>query len=567
MNKSHILTGLALIGVLLALALPRLGELDRFVTPDEPKWLMRSANFYHALSDFDLKNTYQHEHPGVTITWAGMGGFLRRYPQYVEIRPGQVERTEKMTNFLRNHQISPMRILAAGRFYLVIFIILTTSAAFLVSSRLLGLMSALIGFLLIAFDPFFAALSRLLHVDGLTSALMLLSVLAYLAYLYTGRKGFFLLISGVAAGLSWLTKSPAFYLLPFIGLIVLIELISSYLGHKKTGAPTVRWVVHEIWKGAAPALGWLAVAGATFFLLWPAMWVNPLGTLKIIFSQAMVYAAEGHENITFFNGQIYPVGDSAWYFYPISFVWRTTPVVLIGLGLASIGMVFRNRLSIPAQRTRVVGYLCLYAILFLIMMSLGDKKFDRYLLPAHLALDLVAGFGWVVLAEMLFIRLSDRISLGFRRVGVVLLYSSVIVWQLSGVLQTYPYYLNYYNPLLGGSARAGEVMMIGWGEGLDLAADYLNELPSAEKLRVVSWYGNGGLSYVFKGQTINMDVDMTLNDLKKGDYVVIYVNQIPRQLPNPEILRYFERLEPVHIVTIGDVEYARIYDMRDHGDT
>jgi hypothetical protein len=64
-----------------------------------------------------------------------------------------------------------------------------------------------------------------------------------------------------------------------------------------------------------------------------------------------------------------------------------------------------------------------------------------------------------------------------------------------------------------------------------------------------------------------MEVDMTLNDLKKEDYVVIYVNQIPRQLPSPEILRYFERLEPVHIVTIGGLEYARIYDMRDHGDT
>ncbi len=561
MNKSHILTGLALLGVLLALSLPRLGELDRFVTPDEPKWLMRSANFYHALSDFDLKNTYQHEHPGVTVTWAGLGGFLRRYPQYVEIRPGQVERAEKLTNFLRNHKISPIRILAAGRFYMVIFIILTLSAAFLVSSRLLGLMSALIGFMLIALDPFFAALSRLLHVDGLVSALMLLSVLAYLAYLYTGRRWFFILISGISAGLSWLTKSPAFYLLPFIGLISLLELVFSIQRQKGTQRVTTRWVAREIWKGVAPALGWLAVAGATFILLWPAMWVNPLGTLKIIFSQAMVYAVEGHENITFFNGQIYPVGDSAWYFYPISFVWRTSPVVLIGLGLAGIGMVFRKRLSLPAQRTRVVGYLSLYAIIFLIMMSLGDKKFDRYLLPAHLALDLVAGYGWVVLAETLFIRLSDRISLGSRRVGVILMYSSVIVWQLSGVLQTYPYYFNYYNPLLGGSAKAGEVMMIGWGEGLDLAADYLNELPSAEKLRVVSWYGNGSLSYIFKGQTINMEVDMTLKDLRKADYAVLYINQVKRQLPSREILRYFEDLSPVHVVFIGGVEYAWIYDM------
>ena len=66
-------------------------------------------------------------------------------------------------------------------------------------------------------------------------------------------------------------------------------------------------------------------------------------------------------------------------------------------------------------------------------------------------------------------------------------------------LQTYPYYLSYFNPLMGGSQRAPQVLMIGWGEGLDRAARYLNDKPDADQLYVMSWYFPGCFSYFFKG--------------------------------------------------------------------
>lgn len=562
MTKSLLLKGLLLVCVVLAFLLPRLPELNRYVTTDESNWLMRSANYYKALNDFDLKSTYQHEQPGVTVMWAGMVGFLRRYPQYVETRPGQIERPEKLFIFLRNHEISPMMLLAAGRFFIIVFIVATLALAYLVSSRLLGLMCAFLGFILIAFDPFFIALSRLLHVDGLVSALMLLSLLSYLGYLYNGRKPYFLLISGVSAGLSWLTKSPAFFLLPFIGLVALIELFLNFREQNQSDRSSTHTVPRQVWKAFAPTLGWMAIACTTYFILWPAMWVDPLNTLKAIFSQAAVYAIEGHENVTFFNGQIYTGGDSAWNFYPISFAWRSTPPVLIGLGLALLALIFQHRLDISTKK-RVVFYLFLYAILFALIMSLGNKKFDRYILPTHLASILIAAFGWVTLAETLTSRLANRYSIKLLQGSTIVLYCALIAIQLLGVLQTYPYYLNYYNPLLGGSDKAVDVMMVGWGEGLDLVADYLNEQPSAEELRVISWYGDGSLSYLFKGQTVSIEMDMPLEFLQKADYVVLYINQIPRQLPSPEILSYFEQITPVHIVKIGNIEYARIYNKRD----
>ena len=174
--------------VLLAVALPRLLELDRYVTPDETKWLMRSGNFYMALAQDDLAATYQKEHPGVTITWAGMAGFLRRYPSYIAVRPGQIERAEKLFIFLRNQKVSAIDLLVAGRKFVVLAIICSLLLAYWTAYRLLGALPAFLGILLIALDPYFAGLSRFLHLDGLMSSLVLLSLLGYLCYLHRGRQ-------------------------------------------------------------------------------------------------------------------------------------------------------------------------------------------------------------------------------------------------------------------------------------------------------------------------------------------------------------------------------------------
>lgn len=565
MFKTLALNGLALLAFLAAFFVPRLAALDRYITPDEPKWMMRSANFYHALSDLDPIHTYQHGHPGVTVTWAGLVAFLRRYPQYAQTRTGQIERDEKLFIFLRNHQISVMDILTTGRLIMVLLIGAATLLMFLVASRLMGLLVGFLGIVMIAFDPFFTALSRLLGVDGLMSALMLLSLLSYLGYLYAGRKPGYILLSGVSAGLSWLTKSPAFFLLPFIGFVTLLELGSKIQAEKRTPQISGHGLRMLVWSISAPALVWTAVACATFTILWPAMWVDPLNTLNRIFSQTARYVVNGHENITFFNGRLYAIGDSASYFYPVSFLWRTTPIVLTGLGLATLAMIFYKRLGIPDKTRRVVLYLALFALLFTLAMSFGEKKFDRYILPTHLACDLIAGFGWVALVGTLVSQLTDRYSDLVKLASMFFIYGALVAFQLSGVLQTYPYYLNYFNPLMGGSAKAGEVMMIGWGEGLDQVADYLNAQPFAEDLRVISWYGDGPLSYLFKGQTVGMDVDMDLDFLRKCDYVVLYINQFARQLPSTEILSYFATLTPAEVVKIGNLEYARVYDMRKIG--
>jgi len=555
---------LLLLVLLLAFLLPRRLELDRFVTVDEPKWLLRSANFFNALAQRNLKDTYQREHPGVTITWAGTAGFLWRFPGYYKISPDGNMTPTRFHTFLQSHGRSSLELLVAGRIFVLLGIVAALGLSFVIATRLLGILPAFLAFLLVAFDPFSIGHSRLLHLDGLLSALMLLSLLAFVAYLSQNRRTGYLMLSAVSAGLAWLTKSPAFFLAPFFGLLMVMDWIRtngsasphrSASTHRST--PTIS--LRQIWQVFAPLLLWFVVAWLVFFLLWPAMWVDPVGSLARVFSQATAYASEGHEIPSYFYGETQAGGISAWYFYPMVYLWRITPFILVGLAVVILALLFPK--VFPLESKRIVLALLLFAGLFTIFMSFGAKKFDRYLLPVFAPLDLIAALGWLALLQV-FRRYSKGVPVIARRVAAGLLVGLALLGQLWGVVQTYPYYLNYYNPILCVPKAATRVMMVGWGEGLDQAARYLNSLPQTGKERAISWYGDGCFSYFYDGVTVPIGLDFTFQDLRKTDTVVLYLNQWQRGLPSPEFMAYFEQLTPDYVVRIGDQEYVRVYNLR-----
>ncbi len=546
-----------LILIVIAFWLPRGLELDLFVTPDEPKWLMRSANFYEAFARGDFEHTYQKGHPGVTITWAGTLGFLWRYRSYIFQDPGQRDSPQALERYLERYEYKPIDLLEAGRIIVVIGITLIMVLAFLQSLKLIGIHSSIVGFLFISFDPFLIAHSRLLHPDGLMSALMLLSLLSFMSYLYQGKRWIDLGISAIAAGISWLTKSPSLFLLPFVGLLTLIETVRLWsIEHQ------ISW--QALGKLLYPLILWVFIASVVFVLLWPAMWTDPIGSIRGVLDQGNTYANEGHESALYFYGKIYQEGITSWYFYPLNYLWRTSPVILAGLAFATLAIFLRRRLSLPNDQLQAAIILILFALLYTAFMTLGAKKFDRYLLPVFAPLALVAGLGWMILLQNTLKWSQERLFKNananqLTNYGLALLLALVVTFQAIQATRTYPYYLSYYNPLLGGSKKAEQAMMIGWGEGLDQAARYLNAKPNASNLRVRSWYADGPFSYLFNGTTVLKDFEEDPQSLRKADYYVLYIHQWQRRLPSEAFLDLFELQKPEYIIKIDDLEYARIY--------
>jgi hypothetical protein len=126
---------------------------------------------------------------------------------------------------------------------------------------------------------------------------------------------------------------------------------------------------------------------------------------------------------------------------------------------------------------------------------------------------------------------------------------------------TYPYYLTYYNPLAGGSRTAPHVLFVGWGEGLDAAARWLNAQPGSENFRVAAWYADGPFSYFSDSQVVPMGYNSPLSWLDT-DYAVTYVNQWQRQLPSPAAVAWFEAQTPAFEVRKDGLTLARVYDLR-----
>ncbi len=544
---------LAFAVVFVAVWLPRALALDQFVALDENNWIPRSAKFYSALEQGRFADTFQREHPGVTTMWAGSAGILWNYfsPKGPEASPLTFDEYNLL---IRQHKYSVLEVLSSGRFFMVLSSTLALVLAFVFARRLIGFLPALVGFLLIAFDPFHAAHSRLLHLDGLLASLLLLALLSFLSFLQN-RRASDLILSGVAGGLSWLTKSPSAFLIP---ATILLSGFDAWSRRSLRGGTRFYTI---LWEALWPLAVWGLVALVVFIAFWPAMWVDPIGTLSKVTGQALGYASGGHATPVFFNGTIYPDGKiDDLSFYPISYLWRSTPIVLLGLLMAAVGFIWRLGPFAKAETRRAISGLVLFVIVFALLHSLGAKKFDRYLLPVYAPLDLVAATGWVSIVTWLGTRRSGPV----RRYGAWALLTIAVLVQAMAIGWTFPYYLSYYNPLMGGSKRAPETMMIGWGEGLDEAARYLNERPLAADLRVTAWYGDS-FSPFFVGSTRSLPFLSELTEAQvqqalDTDFAVIYIHQWQRQMPR-QLLEALAEQTPVHSVWIDGLEYARIYKL------
>ncbi|MEN8241315.1 MAG: hypothetical protein ABFS17_05300 [Chloroflexota bacterium] len=560
-EKQRVWIELLLVILLLAAFIaPRAVDLDRFITIDEGLWMYHSSQFYYALGQRDFEHTFQRFHPGVTMMWAGTLGFLDEFPEFRSLGQGYFGDGLQLGEFLEAQGVSPLALVTAGRVWMIAQNAVLFLLAYWALRQFIPTATALLVFTLIALEPFYLSLSYILQMDGLMASYMLVSMLALLVYLYAwegdehaGKKRVFLLLSAVTAGGAILTKAPAVFLVLFTGLMLLIRQVEEK--GFSLQALTQRMVL--------PMMIWLAAAGVVIVALWPAMWVDPLGMLGDILANSANRLTAGIPFRLFFNGETLNARDFGWSFYPRAFIWRSSPAVLVGLVVTAAAWVKRWGLFAQEKVRRMAVGLLLAALFFMVEMSLGEMKMDRYLIPVGLTLTCVSGLGWAALAQ----RVSEpgkRLPKfnGVRSRALILMAVLLAGWQLTQLASTFPYYYAYYNPLLGGTKGAEEMFWLGWGEGLEQVGAYLNEQPNAEQLSVMSMHAYGPLSYYFDGESVGKPwpEDLTFDLIENLDYMVVYVSD--RQTGHhPLMLEVLEPLAPEFVVEINGVEYARLYKL------
>jgi len=545
--------------ILFGLALfPRLPGLDRFIITDEhTNIFIAGSDVLRAFLTGNFRGTYWHFYPGVTMSWLTDLGLAAQYG--FELALGRP--LPPLLDFIYGDILTH---LVAARLPFALLSAAAVAAIYLLARKLLPNRVALLGALFIAFDPFFLAHSRVNHGDAPVAVFMAVSMLAllvavtqpapksssFLLQLAALLKNPWLLLSAAAGGLAALTKAPGQFMAVFVvGLSLLLAAAQLWRDRQSPRPAVARWL--------AVMVGWGVVSLAVFVLLWPSMWVDPVGTLRQMLSETFGKVEAGH--LVYFMGQA-TLNPGLW-FYLVVIPFRLTPVALMGAALSLLGFIpkvySRSEITPPAEarnnRLSPLFLLWFFTVTLLLFGDISPKKQDRYLLPLFPALDLLAAVGWVGLAELALAGL--KLSVAKIRWGSALVAGGLVLFHAAPVITYYPYYLTYFNPLLGGPPRAAEVTLMGWGEGMEQVATYLNTRPNADQLYVAATPSQTLLPF-FVGRGENFYT----NDVAlRADYVVLYISQLQRLAPSPEIVRYYQAQSPEKEITIQGVTYAKIY--------
>jgi hypothetical protein len=457
LNRRRLLFWSGLVVVFVLAFVPRLVyPVSRYML-----WYDRAITFWEALERGDLEETYRQYHPGVTTMWiAGLG--LRAYTSAHGLSFADLHEPPPLST---SPQSPPGRA-AVAAIAAVVSVCIALSYALL--SRLTKWPVAFCAGVFLALDSYYLTHSKMVHVDALMASFMLVSALALICYMQETRT-LFLVGSGAFAGLAFLTKSPSFFLIPYTGFVLALQTF------QETADEDSGWI-HKLGRFTWRCLAWGLVAGALFFLLWPAMWQRPVEMLRRVVLNATMHAELPHPNPNFFLGQV--TDEPGILYYPVALALKSTPITLPCFLAAIVFLLWRWR---RGQSSRVMWLLLLYGIGFLLMMTYGAKKWARYILPVFTTLDVLAAWGLVQLAEFTGRRQAWRKWTWLP--GAIIAVALFI--HAAAVLRHHPYYGTQHNLLLGGSRTAERFFHMGdQGEGLDLAARFLNTLAGAESLAV-----------------------------------------------------------------------------------
>ncbi len=535
--------------------MPRLPGLNIFITSDEnTNIFLAGSQVITAFLHGDFRGTYWHFYPGVTMSWLDALGMSGQY--LVEFLRGTS--LPLFTEYIHRDIRS---LLVANRLPYVFLTAVAIPLIYLLAKRLFSPRVALLGALLLAFDPFFLAHSRVVHGDAPVAVFMTLSALTLFIHFEGVRqqdnksysfseKSFArpysfwkpklggLILSAICGGLAALTKAPGHFMAPFAIGLTLLYIVMDWANGPKNKLYLLSLIF------------WGSISLTTFILLWPAMWVDPVGTIQQMLRETFGKVNEGH--LVYFFGQATLDPGPWFYLYVIPF--RLTPITLIGglLSFIMVGFTIKKPASTPLR------LMWFFVITLFLFGNLSPKKQDRYLLPLFPFLDLLAAVGWLGLLDFGFLIFDFRFWIGGiskienRKSKIIF---ALFLLHLIPTFTYYPYYLAYFNPLMGGPTRAAETTLMGWGEGMEQAADYLNHKANAKNLYVAATPSQTFLPY-FVGTGENF----YSNDIAfRADFVILYLAQWQRLAPSPDIVRYFLAQTPEKVIFIKDVPYIKIY--------
>ncbi len=543
---------LFVLGTNLLLGIPRLST---FSSVDEPYWTYgRTSKFWDSIKAHKWKSTSVNDKPGITVAILSGIGLASFDPMPYKSLRGNIKTDEQLKDI---HSIN-----YAFRLPIFLFCLLLLPLFYILLRKLFNEVVALTSFILIGLSPITFGISLIINPDSLLWIFLPLSVLSYLVFQKNTEKKY-LFASGVFLGLALLTKYVANILYIFFFLLPFLE----YMFAKEKPALTA-----YLKKSFFQYLIIVAISMITFFVLYPATWVNPNTLLKGTFlSKAFettwpifaglfsfivldIFLFKNKITLTLlhfletYKKVLMKITVGLFLLISLFVIVNTfTDMRMLdhmatlaspkGEGKGSIFLIYAERLTADTF-SLIFGISPLALFGFLIgLISLFWKKlmdtyetkiifyFTAFILFYYLAStvnNVVATvryqitlypFALIISAIGLsYIITNEKIKKYTPKYAVYLFIFSLSLWSL---LSVKPFYFAYTSALL---PEKYFINLKDMGDGSYEAAEYLNHLPHPETLTV--WSDKGAVCAVFKGRCI---IGFT-NKRIKGvpfDYVVV----------------------------------------------
>jgi hypothetical protein len=304
----------------------------------------------------------------------------------------------------------------------------------------------------------------------------------------------------------------------------------------------------------------MGVALLVVWVCWPALWVTPTIALERYIAKILWEGGNPFTKAQFFFGEA--VTDPGLFFYLVSDLFRMTPVAMIGLFALPLAWLRYRRLSsgssgyssplvlYPQQRT-VVHTLGAFVIFWTAVMLVGSKKFDRYVLPTWAPFLVVSAAGWNAMVWWV----GQYMRAGVRKAAVASMAVGIGAVLIVTIWHYHPYYLSYYNPLLGGGTIAHRVLLVGWGEGMDQVGAYLRSRNDLDYAPV----------YSTETRLLEPFVEVPVKHISEmgegvANYVVVGLPSLQRDVfPHITTELQSSPIPPLHRVMIHGIPYATIY--------
>lgn len=395
-------------------------------TWDEPEYVERGYKFIQLILQRDFTNPFwyiQSDHPPLArYIYGALGSFHI-------IKSGE--------DIIYEYDYTLPRLFSSvvGSASTIFIVLL----GFRYFSARVGLLAGLI----FASIPFYIGVTQLATLESLVTFTYTGAVFFYIMYL-DSRKLRYILLTGFFSGLSLLVKQSNILIFPFLGIILFI-----YLFYNREKIKSI--VFNHLIKLLSVAL----IAVFTVFILWPMPFFNLDSTWAVQDRMWLKNASLPPPEVFFGRLMLVPLP-----YYFVMFI-VTTPLTFLTLSL--IGFIY-----IDKKRSFITITILLWFLFFFLQSLYPFKQHGvRYIIQLYAPFALICALGVEYFLNLF--KNKAILILGF--------YFSLSIYTLIMLSKISPYYIDYFNELVGGNKYVynHKLFQMGWwGEGIGEAVTYIS---------------------------------------------------------------------------------------------